>query len=104
MVMDGRHLEDPFAGEFKGNDLHDNRQGFDNEETADDGKNDLVLDRDRNRPKRAAERERTRISHEDLCGRRVEPKKAQTGADQGTANDGELARAGNEINPEVSRE
>src|SRR5262249_16797269 len=72
-------------------------------EPADDGKNDLMLDGDRDRAERAAKRERTRVAHKNLRGWRIEPKKTKPGANEGAANHRELARARNKINSQIGR-
>jgi len=74
--VDRRHLEDALAGEFERRHLDNDRQGLDNEETADDGKHNLMFDGDAMVPS-ALQARAIRIAHEDLRGRRVEPKKAQ---------------------------
>src|ERR1700691_2399582 len=65
MMMDGRHLENAFAGQFERYHLHDHRTRFEHEQPADNGKHDLVLGRDRDRPDHAAERERAGVAHEN---------------------------------------
>ena len=64
---------------------------FDDEDAADDRQQQLLLDQDRDRAERAAERERSDVAHEDLGGIRVVPKEAQAGADQRAAEDRQLA-------------
>src|ERR1700726_1466591 len=66
MVMDRRHPEDALAGELERRHLHD-----------------LMFDRNRDRAKHAAERQRTGIAHEDRRRRRVEPQESQSGAEHG---------------------
>ena len=49
MVVDRRHAEDALAGHLERDDLHDDRQRFDNEQAADDDQHNLMLDRNRDR-------------------------------------------------------
>src|SRR5580704_5945533 len=81
MMVDRRHLEDALSGELERHHLHDHRYRLEHEQSADDGKHDLVLGGDRDRAEHAAERQRAGVPHEDRGWRRVEPKEAQTGAD-----------------------
>src|SRR5438094_2078648 len=91
MVMQRRHAKDAAAGPSIGQDLDDDRHGLEHEQAADDGEHDLVLGHDRHRAQGAADGERAGVAHEHLGGRRVEPQKAQPGADQGGEQHGKLA-------------
>src|SRR5215472_14412463 len=51
------------------------------------------MHQDSDNAKGAAQRERTGVAHEDLRWVTVEPKEAQTGADEGGAKDSEFAGA-----------
>src|ERR1044071_7135286 len=62
VMMDRRHLEDALAGELERDHLHDHRDRFEHEQSADYGKNDFMLGRDRNRPQKPAKRKRTRVA------------------------------------------
>ena len=104
MVVDRRHAEHPLAGQLERRHLNDHRQGLDHEEAADDDEHDLVLDRDRNGTDEAAERERPRVAHEDLRRRRVEPEEADTGPDDGAADDRQLARLRHVVDAEIGGE
>lgn len=101
MVMDRRHQEDAPAGALEPEDLDDDRQGFHDEETADDDHDDLVLGGDCDGADQATQRERTRIAHEDGGGRRIKPQKTEAGTDDGADNNGEFTRAGHEIDLQV---
>src|ERR1700726_2270391 len=93
MMMDRRHLEDALARELEGRNLHDHRNRFQHEQSADHGQHDLVLDGDRDRTEHAAERERAGVAHEDRGRRRVEPEKSEARAEQRAAQHRELAGA-----------
>src|ERR1700733_11729104 len=101
MMVDRSHLEDTLAGQLERYDLDDHGERLDHEETADDGEHDLVFDRDRNRAEQSAQSERARVPHKNLRGRRIEPEKAEAGADQSAADHGELTGAGHEINAKI---
>src|SRR5579883_2232655 len=104
MMVDRRHAEDALAGHLERSDLHDDRQGFDDEQSADDRQHDLVLDRDRNRAEQAAQGQRAGIAHEYLRRRRVEPEEADAGADQRAANDDEIAGMRHVVDAEIAGE
>src|SRR3984893_17561113 len=104
VMMDGRHAEHALTRELVREHLYDHRDGFQDEEPADDRKHDLVLGGDRDGADHAAERERAGIAHEDRSRGRVEPEESQPGADHGTAKDGKLASSGNVMNVEVGGE
>src|ERR1700733_6721622 len=57
MMMDRRHLEDALAGELERHHLHNHRHRFQYEQTADHGKNDLVLGGHRDGADHTAERQ-----------------------------------------------
>ena len=86
-----RHLEDALAGQLEGGDLDDHRERLEHEDAADDDEQQLLLDQDRDRAERAAERERPDVAHEDLGGVRVVPEEAEARADQRAAEDRQLA-------------
>src|SRR6056297_3637254 len=69
MVMDRRHLEHALARQLVGGDLDDHRGSLEHEQAADDGEHDFVLRCHCDCAEHAAERQRTGIAHEDLCGR-----------------------------------
>lgn len=99
--MDRRHQEDAAAGAFKPEDLDDDRQRFHDEQTTNDDHDDLMLGGDGDGANQTAERQRTRIAHEDGGGRRIEPQKTEARADDGTDDDGEFTRTGHEIDLQV---
>ena len=57
MMVQRRHPEYPLAGEFEGNHLHDHRDRLQNEQTADDGQHQFMLDGHGYRTKRTAKGE-----------------------------------------------
>ena len=72
-------------------DLDHDRRRLEHEDAADDDEDELLLDEERDRAERAAERERADVSHEDVGGIRVVPEEAEAGADQRAAEDRQLA-------------
>src|SRR5215471_15816504 len=87
MMMNRRHGEEPFAGEFETQDLEDDRECLDYENAAHHGQEQLLFTANRDYPDRAANRKRAGIAHEDPGGMTVEPEKTEAGADQrGTEN------------------
>src|SRR5690242_14477765 len=101
MVMDRRHLEHAFAGELEREHLHDHRDRFEDEQSADHRQHDLVLGGDRHGAEQAAERERAGIAHEDGGGRRVEPQESKPSADQSSAHDRKFAGSGDVMDLQV---
>ncbi len=91
MVMQRRHLENPLFAQFVRAHLQNHRQGFQHENAADKRQQQLLLDRDRHRPDRPAQRERPHVAHEHLRRVRVVPKKADAGPHHRPAEDGQLA-------------
>src|SRR5229473_2993887 len=81
MMMQRRHPEHALAGELEGHHLHDHRNRFQHEQSADHGEHDLVFDRDRDRAEHAAKGERAGVAHEDRRRRRVEPQESQARAE-----------------------
>lgn len=77
MVMQRSHTEHALSGGFEDADLDDVRQHDGHEKTADDDGKQLSLSEDRQAGDRAAQRESTRIPHEDLRRRRVPPQEAR---------------------------
>ena len=63
-----------------------------------------MLDGHRDRAEQAAERQRAGVAHENLRGRRIEPEKADAGADQRAADDDEIAGLRHVIDAEIARE
>ena len=61
------------------------------EHAADDRQQQLLLDQDRDRAERAAERQRSDVAHEDLGGVRVVPEESEARADERAAEDRQLA-------------
>ena len=101
VVVDGRHAEHAFAGEAERGDLNDHRDGFQHEQTADDGEDDFVLGCHGNRAECAAKRQRASVAHENLRRWRIEPQETQPSADQRATNHRQLARAGHVVEQQV---
>jgi len=101
VVVDRGHQEHALAGALEIEHLDDDRERLDHEEPADDAENELVLGGHRDRPERAAKRERAGIAHEHRRGWRVIPKKAQAPADQPRDEDQDLARARHVMQAEI---
>src|ERR1700677_654682 len=101
MMVDGRHLENAFAGELERNHLHDHRNRLEHEQPADNREHDLVLGRHRNRADHAAERERAGVAHENRRWRRVEPQKTQSGPEHRPAQHRKFAGAGDIVNLQI---
>ena len=78
-------------------DLEDDRHGLDHEDAADDDEQEFLLDEDRDRAERAAERERADVAHEDVGGIGVVPEEPEAGADQRAAEDRQLADGGDTV-------
>src|SRR2546422_10242121 len=91
MVMNRRHREDAFAGEFKTQHLQNDRDRFDNEDTTDNSEEQLLLAADRDDTNHSPNGERTSVTHENARGMTVEPEKTETRADERTANNGQFA-------------
>src|SRR5579872_5696587 len=104
MMMDRRHFEDALAGHLERGDLHDDRKRLDHKQAADDRQHDLVLDRDRRGAEQAAKGQRAGIAHENLRRRRIEPEKADAGADQRAADDDEVAGMRHMVDAEIAGE
>src|SRR4051794_5931175 len=101
MVMQWRHAEDALAGELERGDLHDHRDSLQHEQPTNHREHDLVLHRDRDRAEHAAERQRTRVSHEDRSRRRIEPEKAEPSAEHRATEYGEFAGAGDIVDLQI---
>ena len=86
MVMQRRHLEDapPFAEAFfrvlEVGHLHHHGKRFRDEHAAHDEQHDFLPHDHGDGPKRATERKRADIAHEDLRGVRVVPEKCESRA------------------------
>src|SRR5215471_16504830 len=104
VVVDRCHLEHALAGQAKRYDLDNHRDRLEDKKTADNGENDLVLYCDGDGAQRTAERQRSRVAHEDHRGRRVVPEKAQPGTDEGGKEHGALADMGDVVELKVVRE
>src|SRR5213594_2726297 len=88
VVMHWSHTKDPLACELVRDHLKDHGQGFQHEDTADHGKQKLLLDQDRDGSDGPSEREGTDVSHENLCRMAVVPEESHCGSHHGAAEDG----------------
>src|SRR5712664_2144374 len=104
MVMDRRHPEHALAGELERHHLHNHRDRFQHEQSADHREHDLVFDRDRDRAEHAAKRQRSGVAHEDRCRRRVEPQESQSRTQHRAAQHREFTGAGDVVDLQVIRE
>jgi len=95
MVMERGHQKDPPPmGHLEVPDLHDDRQGLQDEDAADDGEQKFLLDDDRDGTQGAAQGQRSDIAHEHLRRIGIIPEKAEAGTDDGAAEDRQFAAAG----------
>ena len=67
------------------------------------GSSSSLLDEDRDRAERAAQRERADVAHEDLGGIAVVPKEAETGSDECTAKIVSSLVGGNRISKRLGK-
>ena len=81
--------------------LQDDGDRFDHEHAADDDEQQLLFAADRDHANQPADRERAGVAHEDFRRMAVEPEKAEPGADQRRADDGQLAGERIERNLEI---
>ena len=102
-MVQRRHAEDAATGQLERDHLHDHRNGFEHEQTADHRQHDLVLGRDRDRAKQSAERERAGVAHEDRRRRRVEPEKAEARTEHRATQHDQLAAPDDEVDLQVVR-
>src|SRR5579859_5696113 len=100
-MMERGHLEDALLAQLVAAYLEDDREGLEHEDTADEGEQQLLLDDDGDGADGAAESERADVAHEDFGGVGVVPEEADAGADEGAAEDGELAGEGHALELEV---
>src|SRR5579863_7306316 len=101
MMVQRRHAEDAAAGELETGDLDDDRDGFEDEEAADNDQDQFVLGDEADRAQGPADRQRSGVTHEHHRGWRVEPQKSEAGADQGGAENRQLAGAGYMMNLQI---
>ena len=103
MMMDRCHQKHPLARPFINRDLDNHRNRLHHEQAADNRKHDFVVDRYRNHPQRAAQRQAAGIAHEHGGGRRIKPQKRQTRAHHSGAINRQLARAGHMRDAKIGR-
>lgn len=102
MVMNRRHFEEAFAaGFFEISYLNHYRNGFHNKHAADNGKKNFVFGHDGDGSQQSAERQRTGVSHEDFGFGGIEPKKAETAADNCGTEDGNFTGGRNNKSGEM---
>lgn len=102
VVVERGHAEDAFAGELEAGDLKDDREGFCDEDAADDDEEDFLFGCDGDDAEEAADGEGAGIAHKDAGGVAVPPEEAEAGAEEGHADDGEFAGEGDVGDLEVS--
>ena len=91
MVMKRRHRENPFAGELETQHLENDRHRFDHEHATNDNEQQFLFATNCHHSKHAADSERSGVAHKNFRRMTIEPKKPETGADQGRADDGQFS-------------
>ena len=92
MVVDRRHTEDALTAQLEGADLQNHRQGFNHKHAAHDHQQELLTQQHGDNAQRAAQRQRTDVTHKDLRRISVEPEEAQPRADYRRTDDHQLTR------------
>ena len=92
MMVNGRHPENPFAGELEARHLQDDRERLDHENPADDQQKKLLLGANGDHPEHPADRERAGIAHENAGWIGVKPKEPHASPHERHAKHGQLAR------------
>ena len=98
VVMDGRGAEDPdtlaFAQlVFEVGCLDDDAETLDEENAAEDGEQQFLVDDDGTHTDDTADHQRPRVAHEHLCGIGVVPEKTNHRSDEGTEEDHQFLRS-----------
>src|ERR1700687_1481933 len=101
MMMNGRHPKDALAAQFERAHLHDHGKCFDHENAADEKKQDLLLDDDRDSAQGAPQRERTDVTHEDFGWMGVVPEETERGSDECAAEHRQFADAWDVLNLQI---
>src|SRR5215469_13867822 len=101
MVMNRRHAENALAPQLERTHLQNDRERFQDKYSADEEKQDLLLDDDGDGPKGAPQRQRADVSHENFRRMRVVPEESQRCAYQRPAKNRELADSGDVLNIEI---
>src|SRR4051812_18236995 len=91
VVLQRRHPEHPPARQLERADLDDHGQRDDDEEPAEEHQQHLGAGGDGEAGERAAERERSGVTHEDLRRGRVPPEETEARPEHGGGHDGEVA-------------
>src|SRR5690348_4946607 len=76
MMMNWGHLEDTFLAQLVRTHLQDHRESFDYKYSSDERQQQFLLDNDGDRADRAAQGQRSDVTHENVCGMGVVPEKA----------------------------
>src|SRR5215207_4229264 len=93
VVVDGRHLEQPAAlRDLEKTDLQDDRHHLDHQQATENDQQQFGTSEDRHSREGAAERQGSRVAHEDLGRLRIPPQKAETGARQRDRDHREVVR------------
>ena len=85
-MMKGRHRENAAPGQLKTQHLHDDRDRFEDKNTADDSKEKFLLTTNGDDADHPADGERTGIPHENFGGVTIEPEKTKPGTDERGTN------------------
>jgi hypothetical protein len=91
MMMKRRHGEEPFAGQFKTQNLEDDGDGFEHENSAHDREEQLLFTTNRDHPDHPADRERAGVAHNHFGGMTIEPEETEASPDERGADDRQLA-------------
>src|SRR5438445_398507 len=90
MMMKRRHRENAAPGQLKTQNLHYDRDRFEDENTTDDGEEKFLLTTNGDDSDHPADGERAGIPHEDFGGVTIEPEETKPGTDERSANHGQL--------------
>src|ERR1043166_2319931 len=104
VMVQRRHLENPFAAQLKTRDLQDYRDSLGDKHASNREEQQFLLDDDSDRSDSAAQRERAHIAHEDFSGMRVVPQKANASPDHRTAENRYFGHVWDVLNFEVAGE
>ena len=88
--MNWRHAKHSLTGQLERHHLNHHRHSFDNEQASDNRQNDFVFDHHANGSQCAAQRQRSRVAHENHGWWCVKPKESESGANQRATKDGQF--------------
>src|SRR5579863_683325 len=104
VVVQWRHAKNALPGEAIGSHLQNHGDGLNDENAADEKQEHFLFDDDGNYADGATQRKRANIPHENICGVRVVPKKAQRSANQRAAENCQFARVRDVLDVEIAGE